>query len=126
MNMMTDRLRNSVKDSAYIVIAKKILSAFVRENLIYNKELTDLEIQNKIEKIPNTIGIVKGNERIVSKHDPINRNTKLKLDSYKKVRLEKLGVEDYFRSVHRQSTYRSYSCAAHSILPLLHKKKYLR
>ncbi len=96
MNMMTDRLRNSVKDSAYIVIAKKILSAFVRENLIYNKELTDLEIQNKIEKIPNTIGIVKGNERIVSKHDPINRATKLKLDSYKKVRLEKLGVEDYF------------------------------
>ncbi len=96
MNMMTDRLRNSVKDSAYTVIAKKILSAFVRENLIYNKELTDLEIQNKIEKIPNTIGIVKGNERIVSKHDPINRNTKLKLDSYKKVRLEKLGVEDYF------------------------------
>lgn len=96
MNMMTERLRNSVKDSAYIVIAKKILSAFVRENLIYNKELTDLEIQNKIEKIPNTIGIVKGNERIVSKHDPINRATKLKLDSYKKVRLEKLGVEDYF------------------------------
>lgn len=96
MNMMTDRLRNSVKDSAYTVIAKKILSAFVRENLIYNKELTDLEIQNKIEKIPNTIGIVKGNERIVSKHDPINRATKLKLDSYKKVRLEKLGVEDYF------------------------------
>ena len=48
MNMMTDRLRNSVKDSAYTVIAKKILSAFVRENLIYNKELTDLEIQNKI------------------------------------------------------------------------------
>ncbi|MBN8571267.1 MAG: HDIG domain-containing protein, partial [Ignavibacteria bacterium] len=96
MNMMSDRLRNSIKDSAYILIAKKILSAFVRENLIYNKELTDLEIQNKIEKIPNTIGIVKGNERIVSKHDPINRNTKLKLDSYKKVRLEKLGVEDYF------------------------------
>jgi len=96
MNMMTDRLRNSIKDSAYTVIAKKILFAFVRENLIYNKELTDLEIQNKIEKIPNTIGIVKGNERIVSKHDPINRNTKLKLDSYKKVRLEKLGVEDYF------------------------------
>lgn len=96
MNMMTERIRNNVKDSAYISIAKKILFAFVRENLIYNKELTDLEIQNKIEKIPNTIGIVKGNERIVSKHDPINRNTKLKLDSYKKVRVEKLGVEDYF------------------------------
>ncbi|MBX7046290.1 MAG: HDIG domain-containing protein [Ignavibacteria bacterium] len=96
MNMMSDRLRSSIKDTTYINIAKKILNSFVRENLIYNKELTDLEIQNKIEKIPNTIGIVKGNERIVSKHDPINRNTKLKLDSYKKVRLEKLGVEDYF------------------------------
>jgi putative nucleotidyltransferase with HDIG domain len=96
MNMMAERLRSAVKDSGYITIAKKILNAFVRENLIYNRELTELEIRNKIEKIPNTIGIVKGNERIVSKHDPINRNTKLKLDSYKRVRLEKLGVEDYF------------------------------
>lgn len=96
MNMMTERLQSSVKDSVYIAIAKKILNAFIRENLIYNRELTELEIRNKIEKIPNTIGIVRGNERIVSKHDPINRNTKLKLDSYKRVRLEKLGVEDYF------------------------------
>lgn len=96
INMMTERVNNIIKDTKYLSIAKKIMNAFARENLIYNKELTDLEIQNKIEKIPNTIGIVKANERIVSKHDPINKATKLKLDSYKKVRLEKIGVEDYF------------------------------
>ena len=96
INSIIERVKSEINDSTYIEIAKKIASAYLKENLVYNKELTDLEIQNKIEKIPNTIGIVKGNERIVSKHDPINRNTKLKLDSYKRVRVEKLGVEDYF------------------------------
>lgn len=95
-NIIGERVKFDVKDSNYTEISKKIASAFLKENLVFNKELTELEIQNRIEKIPNTIGIVKGNERIVSKHDPINRNTKLKLDSYKRIRLEKLGVEDYF------------------------------
>ena len=62
----------------------------------YNAELTKLEIDNRIEQIPRTIGIVKENERIISKHDPINRFTKMKLDSYKKIRLERIGVQDMF------------------------------
>ncbi len=61
---------------------------------MFNSELTNLETQNRIEQIPKTIGIVKENERIISKHDPVNRFTKMKLDSYKKIRLEKLGVRD--------------------------------
>ncbi len=83
-------------DSSFRSALNKISSGFIKPNLIFNKEYTDLIVQSKIEQIPKTIDIVKENERIVSKHDPINRVTKLKLDSYKKIRLEKIGMEDIF------------------------------
>lgn len=87
------------RDSVLTDIAYQIANIFVNENLLFNKELTDLEVQNRIEQIPKTIGIVRENERIVSKHDPITNFTKLKLDSFKKVRLENIGVQDYFKQV---------------------------
>lgn len=84
------------KDQDLIDIADQIAKRYIKEDLIYSKELTDLEIQNRVDQIPKTVGIVRENERIVSKHDPISNFTKLKLDSYKKVRLENIGVQDYF------------------------------
>ena len=81
-------------DSLLRSAAEKISDYYIRENLIYNSEYTILETQSRIEQIPKTIGIVKENERIISKHDPVNRFTKMKLDSYKKVRLERIGVQD--------------------------------
>ncbi|MDQ3020271.1 MAG: HDIG domain-containing protein [Bacteroidota bacterium] len=86
--------RESIKDSLLISASDKISDHFIKENLLFDNDLTNLEIQNRIEQIPRTIGIVKENERIISKHDPVNRFTKMKLDSYKKVRLERIGVQD--------------------------------
>ena len=88
------RFRENLKDSLLVSAAEKISDYYIRENLIYNSEFTNLETQSRIEQIPKTIGIVKENERIISKHDPVNRFTKMKLDSYKKVRLERIGVQD--------------------------------
>ena len=81
-------------DSAMSSVFNKSLQAIIKPNLIYNSELSELEKQNRIEQIPKTIGIVRENERVISKHDPVNRLTKMKLDSYKRVRLEKIGVQD--------------------------------
>ncbi|HQY21342.1 MAG TPA: HDIG domain-containing protein [Ignavibacteria bacterium] len=86
--------KNKFSDSLLVSSALKISNKFTSENLIYNNELTEKETQSRIEQIPKTIGIVKENERIISKHDPVNRFTKMKLDSYKKVRLEKIGTQD--------------------------------
>jgi cyclic-di-AMP phosphodiesterase PgpH len=82
-------------DSRLSEAATVIYSAFVKPNLIQDNELTVLEVQSRIEKLPKTIGIVKENERIISKHDPITVLTKQKLESYKKVRLEQFGVQDF-------------------------------
>lgn len=94
MEILVIRFKENLKDSLLVSAAEKISDYYIRENLIYNSEFTNLETQSRIEQIPKTIGIVKENERIISKHDPVNRFTKMKLDSYKKVRLERIGVQD--------------------------------
>ncbi len=83
-------------DNNLRLIAIEIARNLLKENLFFDEELTNLEIHNRIEQIPKTIGIVKENERIISKHEPITVLSKQKLDSYKKVRLERIGVQDYF------------------------------
>lgn len=85
-----------IKDSLFEKTILKITNFFIKVNLIYDQDLTNLEIKNRIDQIAKTIGIVRENERIVSKHDPITKVTKLKLDSYKKIRLQNIGVQDYF------------------------------
>ncbi|MBK8551478.1 MAG: HDIG domain-containing protein [Ignavibacteria bacterium] len=94
VNLLKVKLSESINDSLLISAGTKMMDYFVRENLIYNDELTNIETQSRIEQIARTIGIVKENERIISKHDPVNRFTKMKLDSYKKIRLERIGVQD--------------------------------
>jgi putative nucleotidyltransferase with HDIG domain len=96
VNKIRETLTPLIRDNELLGISISISNNFIKENLIFDKNLTDLEIQNRIDQIPKTIGIVKENERIISKHDPIDKNTKIKLDSYKKIRFEKEGVQDYF------------------------------
>jgi hypothetical protein len=99
LNEIRNKYSVLFEDSILTDIAFQIANYYVKEDLIYNRELTDLEIQNRIEQIPKTVGIVRENERVVSKHDPITNLTKLKLDSFKKVRLENIGVQDYFKQI---------------------------
>jgi cyclic-di-AMP phosphodiesterase PgpH len=62
----------------------KILMQIFRPNLIFSKIETEKLIATAIENVPRTIGFVKENERIVSRHDRISPDVKLKLDSYYK------------------------------------------
>jgi hypothetical protein len=96
MGSIRNRINAQIQDDILRGIYFSISDKFIKVNLIFDKDLTELEIKNRIDQIPKTIGIVRENERIISKHDPINKNTQLKLDSYKKVRLEKTGMQDYF------------------------------
>ena len=91
---ITNKLNTEFNDSLLVSAGSKITEHYLKVNLIYNNELTNVEIENRIQQIPRTIGIVRENERIISKHDPVNRFTKMKLDSYKKVRLERIGMQD--------------------------------
>lgn len=96
--------RNSVNDFMAFLLKSKsgfntevneaieeYISNFVKPNLIYSPQLTEIAIKNAKEKVPRNIGIVNENERIVAKHDRIKPETKYKIDSYRIAKGEEMG-----------------------------------
>lgn len=69
-----------------------IFFGIIRPNIIYDHERTQIAIDWNIDRVPRTIGIVKENERIVSKHDRVAEEIKAKLDSYRKAKVERGGT----------------------------------
>jgi cyclic-di-AMP phosphodiesterase PgpH len=66
---------------------------FLRPNIIYNAEATTEEIQQAQNMVSRNIGIVNENERIIGKHDRVTRDAKLKIESYKEAKGERIGDE---------------------------------
>lgn len=81
---------NLVNDA--VIIAKKC----IYPDLKYDKNESDKIIASLTDAVPKTFGIVRENERIVSKHEQISESTRLKLESYKKVRNEQMGSRDFY------------------------------
>lgn len=70
-------------------IARKIVHAVIRPNLMFNQSETNKAIQIAIDNIPRTIGYVQANEQVVIKYERITEELKLKLDSFKRVKTER-------------------------------------
>lgn len=68
---------------------------FISPDIIYSAEFTSEEIEQAKANVSKYSGIVTENERIVAKHDRITNETKLKIDSYKQAKGEKIGIEGY-------------------------------
>lgn len=67
------------------------VSHFIFPTLVYSQDKTDEEITQARNNVSKYSGIVNENERIVAKHDRITRDIKLKIDSYKEAKGEKIG-----------------------------------
>jgi len=67
------------------------VSHFIFPTLTYNENMTNEEITQVKSNVSKFSGIVNENERIVAKHDRITKDIKLKIDSYKEAKGEKLG-----------------------------------
>ncbi|MDD8017812.1 MAG: HDIG domain-containing protein [Bacteroidota bacterium] len=79
-----------------VSIALKIALSFLTPNIIYQKEQTDREIQFAVDLVPRTEGAVSEGERIISKHDRVTPEIKLKLDSMRKAKEERgAGINTY-------------------------------
>ncbi len=91
---------DEAKDVASVIINqknikeeyKKILEEyahrFIIPNLIFDKDATNLEIEQARNSVPRYSGIVNENERIVAKHDRITKQVKLKIESFKEAKGE--------------------------------------
>jgi len=68
---------------------------FVFPNLVFSPEQTAEEIEQIKNNVSRYTGIVNENERIIAKHDRVTKETKLKIDSYKIAKGEKIGEEGF-------------------------------
>ncbi|MGE5401885.1 MAG: HD family phosphohydrolase [Ignavibacteriales bacterium] len=67
------------------------INHFIKPNLLYREDLTEQEMKLAENKVSPNIGIVNENERIIAKHERISEEAKLKIDSYRKAKAEKMG-----------------------------------
>jgi putative nucleotidyltransferase with HDIG domain len=64
---------------------------FIYPTLVYDKEETDIEIDQAKNNVSLYSGIVNENERIIAKHDRITKQAKLKIESYREAKGETTG-----------------------------------
>ncbi|MBI1804732.1 MAG: HDIG domain-containing protein [Ignavibacteriae bacterium] len=88
INVLSARIRAAMGEGTQASLALKIVRAIVKPNILFNREESDRAIQRAADDVPRTIGFMQENERIISKHDRITDEKKLKLDSYRKARVE--------------------------------------
>lgn len=69
---------------------------FINPNIVYNPQATQEEIDQAKGNVSKYIGIVNENERIIAKHDRITREAKLKIDSYRAAKGEKIGESGFW------------------------------
>lgn len=72
---------------AETAIASEFASKMLLPNLLYSEELTALAKQLPEQTIPQTLGIVKAGETIVTKGERVTERTMLKIQSYEYTRL---------------------------------------
>lgn len=69
---------------------------FITPNIIYSQQATQQEIEQAKSNVSKYVGIVNENERIIAKHDRITKADKLKIDSYRAAKGEKIGQSGYW------------------------------
>ena len=89
--------RNKIRDLNYSEEIKEAIIEFtlhfVYPNILFNKDATNLEIEQAKNNVSKYAGIVNENERIIAKHDRITKQVKLKIESYKEAKGESIGSE---------------------------------
>lgn len=82
---------NAVNEPEFSHAASEYISKFIIPGLVFDSVLTDEAFKLAREKVPQNVGIVNENEKIVAKHDRISADTKLKIDSYRIAKGEETG-----------------------------------
>lgn len=72
------------------------LAHFIQPTIVFSSELTNEEIEQAKNRVARNIGIVNENERIIAKHERVTFDAKLKIDSYREAKAERIGEEGLF------------------------------
>jgi cyclic-di-AMP phosphodiesterase PgpH len=92
---LRDALRHAARARGLDSVRADLVTAFTARlivpNILYNSTRTQMAIQSAIDRVPRTDGIIKQNERIVSRHERVSPAIKMKLDSYQRALRERSG-----------------------------------
>lgn len=102
---------------------EEYISHFIFPTLVYNQKMTDEETEQAKTNVSKYSGIVNENERIVAKHDRITREIKLKIDSYKEAKGEKLGYDSDFWQMIGKGLHIAFLLSLLTIYLFLFRKK---
>ncbi len=84
---LSDDMKNALEEYA---------AHFINPNIIYNQAGTQEEIDQAKNNVSRYVGIVNENERIIAKHDRVTKEAKLKIDSYRAAKGEKIGESGFW------------------------------
>ncbi|MHB8579754.1 MAG: HD family phosphohydrolase [Ignavibacteriaceae bacterium] len=97
INSMQVQARNGISKFPFTPEIKKAISEYINHfifaNVIFSKDLTKEETNQAVSNVSRYSGIVNENERIIAKHDRITKEAKLKIDSYKAAKGDRVGSE---------------------------------
>ncbi len=82
-------------DPRVLAIGYKIGVTLCEPDILFNAAATKQATEAAVNTVPRTSGFVQENERIVSKHERITPETKLKLESLARARAEQGSKNDY-------------------------------
>lgn len=95
-----NEVRNKIRELNYseelAEAAIEFTLHFVKPTLLYDETATNLEKEQAKNNVSKYAGIVNENERIIAKHDRINKSVILKIQSYKEAKGEVIGQEGIF------------------------------
>ncbi len=81
-------------DNDTVSLAYKIAVMHVVPSIMFSKEATAQSQATAVDAIPRTTGFVQENERIISKHERITAETRLKLVSLRRMKVERGPASD--------------------------------
>ncbi|QQS36316.1 MAG: HDIG domain-containing protein [Ignavibacteriales bacterium] len=96
---------------------------FIVPNIVFNEQLTNEEIEQAKANVSQYSGIVNENERIVAKHDRVTKDTRLKIESYKRAKGEKIGEEGFVLQLVGKFIHVSFLISLLTIYLFLFRKK---
>lgn len=82
------------RDSASVDFLFNLVYPLLKPSIVYNNDQTQFAIQAAINNVMLTDGIVKENERIISRHERITPEIKAKLDSYLRAKVDRSGDDN--------------------------------
>ncbi len=87
-------LQSFQADNDTVSIAYKIGVFYIAPSIKFSEEASALAVAAAVDRVQRTTGFVQENERIVSKHERITPDTRLKLESLRRAKVERGPASD--------------------------------